>query len=86
MEDGGDWIDLEDENEGKQVAEHSNISSLPTVTGSVSDPEQDPNSGAFGIRIRRIRIQGLKKRSKMLNQHKIILLLTTLYLSIHFFW
>ena len=60
MEDGGDWIDLEDENEGKQVAEHSNISSLPTVTGSVSDPEQDPNSGAFGIRIRRLRIQGLK--------------------------
>ena len=50
---------------------------------SVSDPE--PDSGAFWIRIRRIRIQGLKKRSKMLNQHKIILLFTTLYPSIDFF-
>ena len=54
---------------------------------SVSDPE--PDSGAFWIRIRirRIRIQGLKKRSKMLpeNQNKIISLFTTLYLSIDFF-
>ena len=41
---------------------------------SVSDPE--PDSGAFWIRIRirRIRIQGLKKRSKMLYQHKIALI------------
>ena len=32
----------------------------------------------------RIRIQGLKTRSKMLNQNKIISLFTTLYLSIAF--
>ena len=38
----------------------------------------DPDSGAFWIRIRRIRLQWLQKRSKMLNQHKNILLFTTL--------
>ena len=48
---------------------------------SVSDPDPVPvtdpdlDSGAFWIRIR---IQGLKKRSKMSNQHKIILLFTIL--------
>ena len=53
---------------------------------SVSDPDPVPvtdpdlDSGAFWIRIRihRFRIQGLKKRSKMSNQHKIILLFTIL--------
>ena len=47
---------------------------------SVLDPDLDPDldSGVFWIRIR-IRIQGLKKRSKMLNNHDIILLFSDFY-------
>ena len=47
---------------------------------SFSDPEPDPDSGVFWIRI-----QGLKK-IKMLIHHKIILLFKTIFLSIDFFW
>ena len=39
----------------------------------------DPDSGAYWIRIR---IEGIKKRYKMLNQHKINLLFTTYLLMI----
>ena len=48
----------------------------------------NPDSGVLWIRILQIWIQGLKKWSKMLNHHKIILLFTTLpvYLSVDFFW
>ena len=35
--------------------------------------------------LRGLALQGLKNRSKMLNQHKIILLFTALYLSIDIF-
>ena len=47
---------------------------------------EDPDSRAFWNRMRRIRIQKFKKRSKMLNQHKIILLLPVLFLSFYFFF
>ena len=40
-------------------------------TGIRSTSVSDPDSGAFWTRIRRFRIQGLKKY-KMLNQHKTI--------------
>ena len=45
---------------------------MSTLKTSVSNPEPDPDSGAFWI-------QGLKKRSKMLNQQKTILLFTTIF-------
>ena len=64
-------------------------SSSPTAPGKkefLKSSVSDPDSGAVWIRIRnrRYRIQGLKKRTKLLNQRKIILLFPTLYLSIDF--
>ena len=50
----------------------TNPGRLSNTVTSVSDPDPEPDSGVFSIRI-----QGLKKRSKMLNNHDKFYFLVT---------
>ena len=54
------------------------------VLCSVLDPEPDPDSGAFWIRIRNPDPVAYKKKCEKLNNYKIMQLFTTFYLSIDF--
>ena len=75
-------ININSPTDGASLSRHQNGCSGLQCFGSgfrgLLDPDLESGSG---LRIR-IRIQGLKIRSKLLNHHKIIFLFTTLYLSI----
>ena len=64
---------------GNWEADKQNITVMSPYSGVSFGSVSDPNSGFFWIRIR---FQGLKKRSKVFNHHKLILLLTTLHFQL----